>query len=314
MAQIFNTVCPYSTQPLSECAEVNAEHIVPYAFGAPKGFTVPADAAKNSLMNDLIDSPAANDPILRFFAMSHGVVSRSGPVSVKVQGTLDQTGDEIITTFSLDGVECYFPKPVDVNDSTGQVELVRGIGEQATRLANAIKAKYEKKGVNVELGEARTISKPLIKNSLEVNFPLVNQQLTKIAYLMTIRNFGDEAILGESGRMFREAMMAKNPEDLGNIGIRGGFQPLPEFVPRAQAKGHTMSCYRIGTHLVSAVSLFNIFHAVFITPATGVTAEEATGEIAFIEPATSTLTTKPYAQYLQEVAMAVFGPLGTSSR
>lgn len=68
------TLCPYALTPLAS-GESNDEHILPVALGAPASFTVRALAAENSRMNDLIDEPTVNDPMVRFLAMSQGVVS-----------------------------------------------------------------------------------------------------------------------------------------------------------------------------------------------------------------------------------------------
>ena len=81
------TLCPYALTLLAS-GESNDEHILPVALGAPASFKIRALTAENSRMNDLVDEPTISDPLVRFLAMSQGVVSRSGNVKAIVDGTV----------------------------------------------------------------------------------------------------------------------------------------------------------------------------------------------------------------------------------
>lgn len=102
MAQLL---CPYTTKLLAETSNVNNEHILPVALGVPQSFYVRATEEENSRMNDLIDAPASNDPILRFIAMAADVEGRSGAVRSEVKGKLEGSGDAVLASFTTGNVE-----------------------------------------------------------------------------------------------------------------------------------------------------------------------------------------------------------------
>ena len=93
-----NTLCPYSTAPRSACGEINAEHVVPSALGAPDSFTVPCSATENSSMNERIDAPFLNMSMMKLIAASQGVSSRSGGVIAQLRGAVQATGDAVNVT------------------------------------------------------------------------------------------------------------------------------------------------------------------------------------------------------------------------
>ena len=296
--------CPYSARLLTACETVNQEHILPMALGAPHSFCVPADAGENSKMNDLIDSPVCNDSLIRLIATSQGVVSRSGPVEAKLIGTETTTGSEVRGTLSQDGAKFRFSKPVDVDPTSGVVKGVRGFGDAAEQLARQIKRDYERKhkGARVELGEAISHQQPWIEHELKLDLNLLRQELVKIAYLMTVRTFGDQAILSSSGALYRAAMFAIDVTAMNATGIQGStYSAMPLGFPKPRSNQHALTCFRLGDKIMSGVTLFGMFNAFFATPAADFTAEDAHGELVIIDASTSKLTSMPYVEALPRI-------------
>ena len=301
------TLCPYALTPLAS-GESNDEHILPVALGAPASFTVRALAAENSRMNDLIDEPTVNDPMVRFLAMSQGVVSRSGNVKAAVNGTVHGSGEDVRATFSQNGLDLKFHQPVDT-DSEGRVIGVRGFGDAARQMANQIAANYAKKGIAVELGAETSQGQPQLNMRLVADMLMIRRQLFKIAYLTTVKIFGDEAITGPSGQQLRAAMMAESDEALARTKIAGAaFQPLPPgFARSARHAEHAITCAVMpSVGVVTSVDLFGFFTLFAVTPAVGIFADEGTGEVITIDASSSKLMSHPYLEALPGLVAASF--------
>lgn len=299
---VVQTRCPYSTDLLEGDELVNAEHILPVALGAPGNFTVPAKAAKNTEMNDLIDEPAIHDPILRLIATAQGVQSRSGPVSVDFMGVVEATGADARVTLGKNHASFKLRNPVDRDPETGEIRGVAGFGDDAKKLAEQFKRDNAKKGRVLIEGE--TIPGPSdIHVSTGMDLHVVRRELIKIAYLMTVRVFGDEAIMSESGRLYRAAMMAPTVEALKEVGLAGQtFQDFAPGMPRPQQKNlHALTCVRMGDHIMSSVTLFGGFNGIFITSADGFTADEASGEVVIIDASTSKVSNYNYVEVVTDL-------------
>lgn len=291
------SLCPYTVKPLAEISNTNGEHILPRAFGSPESFTVPADEAENIRMNDLIDSPAINDPLMRLLAASQGVKSRSGSVSVKLEGIVTGSGEEVIATLGQEGIDFRFAVPVDV-DENGSVKGVRGFGDAAQKLANQVQRDNARKGRKMEVGETVSQPNPHLSFRLAGDLNSIHKEIRKIAYLMTVRVFGDEAIQSRSGKIYRAAIHAETEEEIQATGLGGGTNiDLIPTLARAKHNEHALTCFRIGATIVSAVILFGSIAGVCITPAEGFSAPELTGEVVIINATTSTLASTPYDQW-----------------
>lgn len=314
---VDQTRCPYTTLPLSESSEVNEEHILPMALGAPASFTVPATAAENTRMNDLIDAPVINDPLIRFIAMTQGVVSRSGLVSAQLDGELQGSGEAVRASLNLNGADFRFANPVIVDDATGKVKAIQGFGEAADNHAKRVKRNYAKKGVAMEIGDSQVTEKPWLKFGIPpISEDLIRQELIKIAYLMTVRLFGDDAILSQSGKLFRAAMLATTIDEMKKTGIRGGAlnsmpnllpPQMPNIFPRPMHNEHAITCFVLGRDIVSAVTLFGMFNALFVTPAVGFAATEGAGEIIRINVSTSTLSSRSFLDSIVDIQAQLGG-------
>lgn len=301
------TLCPYSLAPLAS-QESNDEHILPVALGAPASFTVRALAAENSRMNELIDEPTVNDSLVRFLAMSQGVVSRSGLVKAGVDGVVNGSGENVRATFSQGSLDLKFNQPVDT-DSEGRVIGVRGFGEAARQMAAQIVRNYAKKGITARLEAERSEGNPQLDLRLVGDMLMIRRQLFKIAYLTTVRVFGDEAIVGASGQLLRAAMMAGSDEELAHCKIAGSaFRPLPPGFARSTMHAeHAITCAAMpGIGIATSVDLFGCFTVFTVTPADGITAPELTGEVITINAPTSRMTTRSYLEALPGLVAASF--------
>ncbi|WP_247569984.1 hypothetical protein ACQZ3V_01775 [Ralstonia pseudosolanacearum] len=295
------TRCPYSTDVLDGTEPENEEHIVPVALGAPLSFTVRAKAAKNSEMNALVDAPAIHDPILRMVAMAQGVESRSGAVSAQLDGIVEGSGQAVRIHLSSESVGFKFRNPVERDITSGAVTGVYGFGDDAQNLADQVVRDSVRKGKQVVLGEVES-TQPEVQARAPMNLHIVRRELTKIAYLMMVRVFGDEAILSPGGATYRAAMLAPTMDAFKATGIRGStFQQLPPGMPRPGASQHALVCVRLGDQIVSAVSLFGTFNALFSSSADGFSVEEGSGEVVVIEVATSRLSSYSYLSVVTDL-------------
>lgn len=302
---MIQTLCPYSVLPLAS-GQSNDEHILPFALGAPASFTVRALASENSRMNRLIDAPTANDQLLRFLAMAQGVSSRSGPLKAVVPGIVAGTNDAIEAQFSHGRLKLKFIKPIET-DGHGRVTSVRGFGADARSKANQVAANYAKKGIPLEWGSERTVYRPKLNLGLTTDFALIQRQTFKIAYLTTVRIFGDQAITGMSGQQFRDAIMAETDDALALTKLRVRVNHrLPQIVARSSGHHeHAITCVLVpDIGLMTAVDLFGSFTLLSISSGQGIIAPELTGEVIRVAAGDATLSSRTYLESFEELMQA----------
>ncbi|WP_159453040.1 hypothetical protein [Pseudogulbenkiania subflava] len=251
-------------------------------------------------MNELIDSPAINDPLMRLLAATQGVKSRSGFVSAKLEGVVTSSGEEVVATLGQAGVNVRFTKPVDV-DENGVVKGVRGFGDATEKLMKQFQQDNARKGRQVEVGETVSEPNPQLSLSLEGNLKIIHKEIRKIAYLMTVCIFGDDAIQSRSGEIYRAAIHAETEDMIRATGLGGGTNiDIIPTLARARPNEHALTCFRMGNKIISAVILFGSIAGFCITPADGFSATELEGEVVIIDARTSTLTRTPYNKWLLE--------------
>lgn len=284
------TLCPYTNEPLASIDRINEEHVLPVAVGAPTKFFVMASELENSRLNDLIDAPFSNDPLIRFLAMSQGVVSRSGPVISQLPATLIASGEAVKLAFSQDRIDLKFANPVITDPDTKRVTAVKGFGDAANEHAQRIKKDYAKKKISVEIGKTISTPNPEVHSSLSCDTDLVGRELLKIAYLMTVWRFGDRAINSESGAIYRRGLAAKSTDDFRSVGMRGNTNEVPGFSCKRESGTHVLLSAVIGKDLITSITLFGAFAAVFATPAHGISVEEGEGLSVKINLSTGALT------------------------
>lgn len=294
------TLCPYTAKKLCDLSSVNDEHVLPVAIGAPKRFFVRASERENSRLNELVDSPFSNNDLVRFFAMSQGVVSRSGPITANVPATVVESGDAITTGWSKDGLQIRFNKPVVLDEETGQVAGVKGYGEEAMKHAERIKRDYAKKGITVELGQTISDSNPKIHVRLGIDNNIVFNELLKIAYLVTVWVFGDDAINSKSGEMYREALDRLDTNTLDELGLRYGGGLPTGFDGKIRSDQHELISLVLGGDLITSVNLFGVFAAFFVTSAEGFSCPEHTGMAIKISIADGSLNVEDPIQVLHQ--------------
>lgn len=299
---MIQTLCPYAVLPLTS-GESNDEHILPFALGAPARFTVRALAEENSRMNELIDAPTVNDSMLRFIAMTQGVSSRSGPVKASVAGAVQGSNEAVVGTFSQNGLDLKFTKPIET-DADGRVIGVRGFGADAQKRASQVASNYAKKGIPIELGLQKTIEHPELGFGLSADLSMIRRQLYKIAYLTTVRIFGDQAITGRSGEQFRAAIMAETDQALALTELGGGaYIELPHTVARSSGPHeHAITCVLVPDEgVMTAVHLFGSFSLLVVSSRQGIVAPELTGEVIRIAAKKATLTRRSYLESVDEL-------------
>lgn len=275
--QVPQTLCPYTNQPLASIERINEEHVLPVAIGAPTKFFVIASESENSRLNELIDAPFSNDQLIRFLAMSQGVVSRSGPVIANLPAILVSNGDALKTSFSLNEISFRFANPVVTDPATGKIKAVKGFGDAAKAHAQRVKKDHAKKKISIDIGESIITPNPKIHTSFSCDTYLVQKELLKIAYLMTVWCFGDSAINSESGEVYRLGLATTRDEEFASIGMKGGTNSIHGISCKKEHGTHVLLSMVLGRQLVTSVTIFGIFSAVFITSASGISAEEYEG-------------------------------------
>lgn len=247
----------------------NDEHVLPDALGAPSNFTVPAHVKANAEMNFEIDAPAINDDLMRLIASINDVRSRSGDVTVSLNGTEKESGLPVVVTLRGSGIGLKYKKPVEED---GDKVTIRSFSEEGEKIMKSMTRAREAKGYAVRSFQRQEGSlQPTIQVSMSGNLHLINRELLKIAYLACVKEFGDQAIRADFGAMLRQAMMIKVGSEL-NAQLRCFAKefaftallnaPLLSFAlaPTSTAE-HTITCAIVGgSTLVVAVSLFNTFH------------------------------------------------------
>lgn len=304
---MLQALCPYALMPLST-GVCNDEHILPLALGAPSNFTVRALATENSRMNSLIDAPTVNDPLVRFIAMSQGVISRSGPVKASIDGTVDGSGDAVRVILSQDSMDIRFLLPF-IKDSQGDVIGVRGFGNDANLRAEQFKAGAAKKGKIVQQGSTMSYEQQWLNMQLKGNMFMIYRQLFKIAYLTTVKIFGDAAIKGPSGEQLRAAIMAESDEDLEKTKIKAGnhIPSISRITRTANPHEHVITCAAFPKFgLFTTVELFGCFTLCVSTPLDGIDVAEGTGGVMIIDASSSSLTSQTFLEALQAFTVTGF--------
>ena len=147
---------------------------------------------------------------------------------------------------------------------------------------------------------------------MQGDLSLIRQELTKIAYLMTVRLFGDDAIMSKSGEIYRAAMHATTVDEIIKTGIQGSAlngmpnlfpASVPNVIPSPKNNEHALSCFIVGGNVTTAITLFGIFNAFYITPAIGFAASEATGEIIVIDASSSTLSSRSFLEAMVNICV-----------
>lgn len=245
------TLCPYALKPLSE-AQCNGEHILPRALGAPESFTIPAYISNNNDLNIKIDVPAIHDPLLKILAIQSRVESRSGGVSMKIKGTDAASGLPVTVTLDANSTNFKYDKPVERN---GNKVTIRGFGDDARKLAEQMRAGIAKKGMTFTEVSREEHSTAGAEGQLTCEWPNVLRLLIKTAYLASVKQFGDKAILSQVGVMLRELMLIDDPHTLmtkiSEYRQQGSaivfMCPLGEsqllYVKPESKDGHAITCY-----------------------------------------------------------------------
>jgi hypothetical protein len=264
-----NTLCPYLNLPLSEISIVNAEHVLPFALGAPESFTVNASQSENSRLNKLVDAPAINDPMVCFLSSLAEIKTRSGP-KVGVLHGATKSGDQFKIDVTKSSATPRFKIPI-IKDERGNAIGVRGFGDQVFTEAEKLTKGLRSKGR--ELGSGPMI---LIDGSgasaLDCSFVsdlnLIRREAIKTAYLLTVKVFGDNAIVSKSGRFFRAAIEANSSAELEASGIYLDMMPPDHYknIHRQKTKYHLLTTDLDDEWMTTQIVLFGGLHYVFWTP------------------------------------------------
>lgn len=287
--------CPYTCELLG-LQNVNREHILPYAIGAPSNFTLMACASENSKYNKLIDAPFSNDPLIRLISTMKGVRSRSGPVSFETMGKDPTSGEDVILRITSNDLNFRFKKPTERTGNNSY--LVRGFGDsvhlQAQEIEKNFKRKNSSKLVKAITGPVTSYPCPELQFNFDLNARIYGLEMAKIAYLLTVDTFGDEAILGKSGQQFRSAINNMDIETMMQQGAKiGTFNAYGMNAVEESSYNnhyHLLLCQQYSaSELITVIILFGIFTKCFVTSAEGLSIPKDFDRQIVIDPVTRTI-------------------------
>lgn len=288
-------LCPYTCEPL-ELQNINREHILPYAIGAPSNFTLMACASENSKYNKLIDAPFSNDPLIRLISTMKGVRSRSGPVSFETMGKDPTSGEDVILQITSNDLRLRFKKPIKkAGESTYLVcDFEDSIQSKIQEIEKNFKKKNPSKLVKAITGPVTSYPSPKLQFNFDLNARIYELEMAKIAYLLTVDTFGDEAILGESGQQFRSALNDMDIETMMQQGAKigtfnaYGMNAVEESLYNNHY--HLLLCQQYSaSELITVIILFGIFTKCFVTSAEGLSIPKDFDRQIVIDPVTRTI-------------------------
>ena len=286
-----NTICPYTTQPVASI-QSSREHIVPDALGGPNAFALAADKTKNSTYGQTVDARLINSPLMGMLAARAGVETRSGPSTWSARGELLDGAHPVDVRGSGAEVGFRLRKPVDIDSVTGMPKGVMGFGEAAEQELARVTKDLERKGMTVVPGEQLTRD-PTVHVSINHNLAETAQGLGKIAYLATVRVFGDAFINTAGAAQYRSWIDAElTTEALQATGL---LTLPPSVAPQIPVSvthvNHVISCWVVDGRVFTMVSLFNapLFTRGFLVATPELTLPPFVGKVMVIDAAKKTL-------------------------
>lgn len=216
----MQTVCPYTLQPLKSI-EVNGEHIIPMGLGVPSNFTVPASLNENNRLNKELDSIFVNDSYIKFLAATGEVSSRSGPVSLTLDGVGVQSGTNVACTFTHNDLQPKVKRHITRNED-GTI-TVQGYPEQLESEFNRLRKDFAKKGMRIEKTDERALDNEAVKLTMQFDLFVAEKSIAKIAYLYAVSVFGDSFINSTSAERFRLAFNSETKDIFDGLNFQGRF-------------------------------------------------------------------------------------------
>lgn len=265
--EVKNTICPYLVKPLVEVGQINREHVLPVGIGAPESFFVDAALSENSRLNNLVDAPMINDPLIKMFCMMADINGRSGGKAATMHGETE-VGGRFTASITKEAIDFKYRKPVEKNKLTGKV-LVKGFGKEVFGEAAKIAKNMASKGIDGEGDITMFIhSKEHLNMGLYSDFMLIIREAIKAAYLFTVKVYGDIAITSKSGSVFRAAFEARNEEKLRTSGLHWQQLPADHYEPvvKLTVKHHMFMTSLEKDMMYTQVVLFGGVSFVFWTP------------------------------------------------
>lgn len=254
---VFNKKCPYSLRQIADI-DSSREHVIPDALGGPNGLALNADAETNNKLGEGVDARLINSPLMAMSASRARVQTRSGPVTLKLQGELLADESPVDIRISEDGSTNFRSRvPVVKDRTTGEVVAVRGFGGAAQKQLEDLSTGHARKGRVVLAGEATTLD-PTTHVSVGYNRVEVEQALAKIAYLTAVWTFGDAFLDTAAAGAFRALVLgplASEPLANDGIAIRQDEPDEPPVLPPRDNEHH-LHCAALDGVLFVRVSLF----------------------------------------------------------
>lgn len=216
----MQTICPYTLQSLNSI-KVNGEHIIPMGLGVPSNFTVPASLNENNRLNKELDSIFVNDNYIKFLAATGEVSSRSGPVSLTLDGVGVQSGTSVACTFTHNDLQPKVKRHITKNEN-GTI-TVQGYPEQLESEFNRLQKDFAKKGMRIEKTDERALDNEAVKLIMQFDLFVAEKSISKIAYLYAVSVFGDSFINSTSAEKFRLAFNSETKDVFDGLNFQGKF-------------------------------------------------------------------------------------------
>jgi len=279
--------------------DTNDEHILPAGIGAPSNFTVRASLEENKRLNATVDNIFLNDGLIKILALINKARSRTGDVSMKVDGVITKTGEDVHCVFSHNKMSAKVRKQVTKNEN-GTI-LISGFSEQSDDKLKEMISSYRKKWLSVNVIESTVEKNPDISFKININYGIVLRELTKIVYLYMVSVFGDVVIKSEEGKNLRKSFESHSIKEFNKCGLKGLFLSETDVY-------HYLNNMKItGNHflytgalkdgrILTYISLFGVINALVESEISINTTENAKdlGRVINIDPNTKMITEIEY--------------------
>ncbi|MBN3055908.1 hypothetical protein [Pectobacterium brasiliense] len=293
--RIKNTLCPYKVRKLTEL-DIDLEHVLPAALGAPKKFGVMAAEKMNKHFNKEIDEPFIDENLIRFLSAISGVKSRSGKVNFSQKVTDTVNNEDVVVRLNESE---FIPKivvPVK-RDCDGNINAVVGFGDDAKNELDKISKKLKDKGLEIIEKEFQCRSSSPLKVDVSLDLNFLELEILKISYLLAVYVFGDEVILTGDSEIVRNDLFNNKVVDSK---LRSDWSFFPEPLhPETKSGNHTLFCIRTGDYIVSSVCLFGVFKSSLFFLSKRCEQDEIDGGVFYIDPKDNKMINVGILDYLE---------------
>lgn len=235
--------CPYTLKPLSECGEIDDEHIIPDSLGGVKDYCVKVSKKANSDLGSKIDAPLVSSMLIGAKRLQHGIRSRTGRLEWRLRGKTKDTERDVDITFTENGsCDVRFRKPVETDGDSVKLIVTP---DARDALLRAFIEGHKRKGRTAQVAAESLSLVESIEVPIEVDILALKRAMIKIAYIAAYELLGDEFLDDPLMPEWRKAFLADDNAGVRDAKIHGvAFDTrdlLDRVLPELQPWEHAIS-------------------------------------------------------------------------